>query len=71
MDFTLTQEQHQLVEMVEDFARNEVAPLTREMDENQTFLPPEVWKRWLTLIFWLPMYRRNMEDWVFPLWIYS
>lgn len=45
MDFTLTQEQHQLVEMVEDFARNEVALLTREMDENQTFLPPEVWKK--------------------------
>src|SRR5690606_12561351 len=45
MDFSLTKEQHQLIEMVEDFARNEVAPLTREMDENQTFLRPGVWKK--------------------------
>ncbi|HPF44192.1 MAG TPA: acyl-CoA dehydrogenase family protein [Syntrophomonadaceae bacterium] len=45
MEFTITAEQQQLVEMVEDFARREVAPLTREMDENQTFLPPEVWRK--------------------------
>ncbi|NLB52992.1 MAG: acyl-CoA dehydrogenase [Syntrophomonadaceae bacterium] len=45
MDFTLTEEQHQMVEMVEDFARREVAPLTLEMDQNQTFLPAEVWRK--------------------------
>lgn len=45
MDFTLTDEQHQLVEMVEDFARREVAPLTQEMDARQTFLPIKVWRK--------------------------
>lgn len=51
MDFLLTREQQQLAEMVEDFARNEVAPLTREMDENQAFLPAEVWKKMAELNF--------------------
>lgn len=45
MEFALTAEQYQLAAMVEDFARREVAPLTREMDDNQTFLPPAVWRK--------------------------
>lgn len=45
MDFSLTREQMQLAETVEDFARNEVAPLTRQMDENQSFLPAPLWSK--------------------------
>lgn len=45
MDFVLTRDQQKMADMVEDFARNEIVPLTREMDENQTFLPAELWKK--------------------------
>lgn len=45
VDFLLTKEQQEMTEMVEEFAKREIAPLTQELDENQTFLPKEIWKK--------------------------
>lgn len=45
MDFSLTKEQLALAQMVEEFAANEIAPLTEAMEESESFLPPEVWKK--------------------------
>lgn len=45
MDFTLTPEQKDLVKMVENFARNEIAPLVEEMDEKGEWLPPHIIKK--------------------------
>ncbi|NPV90842.1 MAG: acyl-CoA dehydrogenase [Firmicutes bacterium] len=45
MDFSLTQEQQDFSRMVENFAKNEIAPLTLEMDEKQEWLPRSVYKK--------------------------
>ena len=45
MDFSLTQEQQEFSKMVENFARNEIAPLTFEMDEKQEWIPRSVYKK--------------------------
>lgn len=45
MDFKLTDEQEQLLQMTEQFARNELAPLTEEMDEKEEWWPKEIQKK--------------------------
>ncbi|MEL6317205.1 MAG: acyl-CoA dehydrogenase family protein, partial [Pseudomonadota bacterium] len=37
MDFALTDEQRQIRDMVSDFARTRLAPMSREWDETETF----------------------------------
>ncbi|GAB4505757.1 MAG: acyl-CoA dehydrogenase family protein [Anaerolineales bacterium] len=39
MDFTLTEEHQQVVKVVRDFCRKEVAPIIKESDRNQTMHP--------------------------------
>lgn len=45
MDFSFSQEQQKLYQMVENFAKKEIAPLAMEMDENQEWMPRSVYKK--------------------------
>lgn len=48
MDFSLTQEQVELVNMVKAFARDEIAPAQIDMDSDHAF-PNATWKKWSDL----------------------
>ncbi len=45
MDFSFDEEHQQLRDMVQRHAREELAPIAREADENESF-PPGLFKRW-------------------------